>query len=321
MSFLPWQTIKAKNARKAPTGKTAGQRTSGEKSRQEAAARTAANTGESQPKADPGSTFDWRARRDNPSPAPGPSGPTVERPVIGVNGVTDYGFVNPVPGAPPITDFGSFGAPRTYRNGIHVGIDLNGPEGANILSIQAGTVIEVGQSKGAGGWKVVIDHGDGWISKYYHIRDNGFLVQKGMEVAAGQPIALIGHSGQTTVNHLHMEITKDGDPVDPEKLGIISGKSSFKGETGVPFGTEGDVSRETSIVQGVQSGAQSVAGTQGGPQKRLNPKDFQPLLRSLLEEMSLFKAGGLRSDINQLRRPLVEGQQTLIPVSEEEALR
>jgi len=65
------------------------------------------------------------------------------------------------------------------------------------------------------GNSVIIEHGDGWESQYGHLRKGSILVKPGDIVAAGQPIALIGLSGNTEFTHLHFELRRGGEPIDP----------------------------------------------------------------------------------------------------------
>jgi hypothetical protein len=60
-----------------------------------------------------------------------------------------------------------------------------------------------------------LDHGDGWTSWYCHLRRGSLMVREGDQVAAGQALALVGLSGQTTFPHLHFDVRQGGNPVDP----------------------------------------------------------------------------------------------------------
>lgn len=62
---------------------------------------------------------------------------------------------------------------------------------------------------------VRIDHGDGWISLYCHMRRGSPLVMEGDEVIAGQPLGLVGASGQTSFPHLHFDLRHHDQAVDP----------------------------------------------------------------------------------------------------------
>jgi len=59
----------------------------------------------------------------------------------------------------------------------------------------------------------MIDHGEGWSTLYAH--NSRLLVEEKEEVAAGQPVALVGASGNATGPHLHLEIAFNGRKLDP----------------------------------------------------------------------------------------------------------
>lgn len=65
----------------------------------------------------------------------------------------------------------------------------------------------------------VIDHGDGWVTQYCHMKRGSLLVKPGQRVARGAPIGQVGLSGKTEFPHLHIAVRKDGaivDPFDPD---------------------------------------------------------------------------------------------------------
>ncbi|MGE0632484.1 MAG: M23 family metallopeptidase [Pseudobdellovibrionaceae bacterium] len=78
--------------------------------------------------------------------------------------------------------------------------------GTEVLAARDGVIVEVEQSFstiGLQGNYVLVGHVDGQISGYFHIQHNGALVKVGEKVKRGQPIALSGMTGQTTLPHLH----------------------------------------------------------------------------------------------------------------------
>lgn len=85
----------------------------------------------------------------------------------------------------------------------------------------AGRKDEVVRARRQCGNRVAIDHGDGWVSDYCHMRQGSVRVKVGDTVQAGQPLGLVGVSGMTDFPHAHMGVlhfapgAKDGDPVDP----------------------------------------------------------------------------------------------------------
>ena len=62
---------------------------------------------------------------------------------------------------------------------------------------------------------VLIDHGDGWQTQYSHIRHGSVRVKPGDHVRAGDPLGLVGLSGNTEFPHLDFVVRKDGKPIDP----------------------------------------------------------------------------------------------------------
>ncbi|MFN3721578.1 MAG: M23 family metallopeptidase [Paracoccaceae bacterium] len=62
---------------------------------------------------------------------------------------------------------------------------------------------------------LVIDHGNGWETQYCHMANGSLLVKPDQPVAAGQPLGLVGLSGNTEFPHLHLSVRHNGNPVDP----------------------------------------------------------------------------------------------------------
>ncbi len=101
---------------------------------------------------------------------------------------------------------------------FHHGIDISAPSGTNIYPVKDGEVIFSGHKQGYGNI-VIIDHGEGFISKYAHNEIN--LVKEGDKVKTNNIIARVGSTGSSTGPHLHFEILYKGMNIDPlEFLGI-----------------------------------------------------------------------------------------------------
>jgi murein DD-endopeptidase MepM/ murein hydrolase activator NlpD len=137
--------------------------------------------------------------------------------------------VDPVPGARISQDFGptSFsGEPPATVNGIHYahyhdGVDYAAPLGTAVHAIAAGKVVAAGR-EADGAVIVRIRHADGSESLYGHLRV-GLDVRVGDRVAAGEKIGEIGMTGHTTGPHLHLELTRDGKKLDPQRT-IAAGR-------------------------------------------------------------------------------------------------
>ena len=103
-----------------------------------------------------------------------------------------------------------FGADRGRSR--HEGIDLSAPAGTRVAATAEG-VVSTAERWGDFGRVVVIDHGDGWQTRYAHLKR--IKVKNGKKVSRGDVIGTVGKSGNATGNHLHYEVRHDGRAVDP----------------------------------------------------------------------------------------------------------
>jgi murein DD-endopeptidase MepM/ murein hydrolase activator NlpD len=102
---------------------------------------------------------------------------------------------------------------RTYPDvGFHPGLDIVNDYGAPVYATASGTVQEAGWDGGYG-YKITIDHGNGFVTWYGH--NSRLLVSAGQTVRKGQEIAEIGATGFATGPHCHYEILQWGTPIDP----------------------------------------------------------------------------------------------------------
>ena len=119
----------------------------------------------------------------------------------------------PMNGQPNLTSgFGRRLDPISRTWSEHEGLDFTSALGEKIYAAGRGT-IKLAAWDGSYGLTVLIDHGDGYISRYAHA--SRVLVKEGDKVERHQPIALVGSSGRSTGPHLHFEIIKNGTPVNP----------------------------------------------------------------------------------------------------------
>lgn len=105
----------------------------------------------------------------------------------------------------------------TPFSAAHGGLDLAAPRGTPIRAVRAGTVREAAFDVRHGwGWTVVVDHGGGVTTRYSHNSVN--LVAPGQRVSAGQVIARVGSTGNSTGPHVDFRLAQAGRPLNPEVL-------------------------------------------------------------------------------------------------------
>lgn len=114
--------------------------------------------------------------------------------------------------APLTSGFGYRVHPILGYRRFHAGVDFGAPHGSTIYSADRGTVIFAGWYGGYGR-SVVIDHGDSLTTLYAHT--SRVFVQEGQTVERGQAIAAVGSTGLSTGPHLHFEVRRNGEPVNP----------------------------------------------------------------------------------------------------------
>ncbi len=95
----------------------------------------------------------------------------------------------------------------------HFGIDIAARKGTIIKAAGSGVVLISNWTPDFGN-VVVIAHGRGLFTYYAHAMR--LLVEQGQQVRKGQSIALLGSSGKSSAPHLHFEIWRNGEPIDPE---------------------------------------------------------------------------------------------------------
>ena len=122
----------------------------------------------------------------------------------------------------PVNGFNEISSPFGYRihpitkeKKLHKGIDIPANYGVNILSTDYGVVTFSGVKNGYGN-VVYIEHFDGKVSIYGHNSEN--RVKEGDIVEKGQPIAKIGSTGISTGNHVHFELSVNGELKNPLEL-------------------------------------------------------------------------------------------------------
>jgi len=140
---------------------------------------------------------------------------------------------NTVPSRMPIRNsyitsgFGFRRDPFGRGTTFHRGIDFHAKVGDPVLSVADGVVRFSGVKRGYGN-VVEIDHGNGYVTLYAHNSRN--TVKEGDLVRVGQEVAKAGSTGRSTGAHVHFEVWKDGQLMNPRQ---------FLGQGNTPVGREG----------------------------------------------------------------------------------
>lgn len=121
-----------------------------------------------------------------------------------------YFSVRPVTG----TITSRFGANESIRDHTHKGMDIAAPYGTKILAAAGGKVTYSGWMGGYGNL-IIITHENGIQTYYGHA--SKLYASVGDKVNAGDTIAAVGSTGNSTGNHLHFEIRKNGTQINPQK--------------------------------------------------------------------------------------------------------
>ncbi len=105
----------------------------------------------------------------------------------------------------------AFGMRRSST--INKGIDIQAPEGAQVLAARGGRVSFVHEQMPGFGRTIILDHGEGFATVYAYIGE--ILIQPGQIVSQRQVIARVGKSGRAQVPALHFEIRRNQKPQNP----------------------------------------------------------------------------------------------------------
>jgi murein DD-endopeptidase MepM/ murein hydrolase activator NlpD len=120
-------------------------------------------------------------------------------------------FILPAEG-PMTSPFGWRVHPILGTSRFHNGVDFGAEHGSLIKAADNGVVIAAEWSGGYGN-AVIVDHGNGITTLYGHTSQ--MYVTVGQAVQKGQPIAAVGSTGFSTGPHLHFEVRRQGEPIDP----------------------------------------------------------------------------------------------------------
>lgn len=111
------------------------------------------------------------------------------------------------------------------KNRKHQGIDLGGRRGTPIFAAHEGMVVYAGRDFRGYGKMVLIEYDSEWASLYAHMQT--LLVREGQYVERGQTIGTMGRTGRSTGVHLHFELIRNKQTIDPVPLLNSSGNMAY----------------------------------------------------------------------------------------------
>lgn len=142
----------------------------------------------------------------------------------------------PVPGT-LTSPFGRRSDPFTGQPAMHDGLDIHNRVGTKIRAPAAGVVKTSSYTRGNGNY-VVIDHDNGFKTRYLHLRRS--MVEAGDRLERGEEFALLGNTGRSTGPHLHYTILHNGKAIDPYPFVRVAAvlEGSISGDGGSVRGQE-----------------------------------------------------------------------------------
>lgn len=156
--------------------------------------------------------------------------------------------------------------PRIGVSSFHAGADLTGY--STIHAIAAGVVTSAGWMNNAAGNVVVIDHGNGVTSVYMH--NASHKVKRGQHVTEGQPIAVMGSTGNASGNCNHLEIRINGKTTEP--LAYISARLNTQEENDMIVNIKGQAGKRSGGTWLLKDGTATFLG--------YDPKFKAPIIQS-----------------------------------------
>ena len=121
-------------------------------------------------------------------------------------------IANPAPGLPITSTFGVRRDPILGTPALHSGMDFRAPTGTQVHATAPGVVVKAGRNGGYGKM-VEIDHGNGFSTRYAHM--SRVHVKVGETIKTGDIVGDSGSTGRSTGPHLHYEVRRNGDAIDP----------------------------------------------------------------------------------------------------------
>ena len=125
-------------------------------------------------------------------------------------------FAEPVRGFPVNSKFGMRRLGGEPEARVHKGVDIAAPSGTSVFAATEGRVLRTGYQPDGYGRFVELEHPNGMTTLYAHL--SRVDVAGGQGVTASQRIGLVGSTGFSTGPHLHFEVRRDGNQINPSRV-------------------------------------------------------------------------------------------------------
>ncbi len=129
---------------------------------------------------------------------------------------------SPLASAKITSVFGRRFHPILKKMKMHQGVDYAAPLGTPVQSIASGVVLHAGW-RGANGKLVSIKHSNGYVTHYAHLSKIKKGLKRGSKVTQKTVIGRVGSTGQSTGNHLHLGMSKNGKYINPLAVKLVKG--------------------------------------------------------------------------------------------------
>ena len=130
---------------------------------------------------------------------------------------------SPIEGARVSSNFGMRRHPILGFSRMHTGTDFAAPTGTPIYAAGDGVIESVGSNGGYGKY-IRIRHNSTYKTAYAHMSRFATGLRRGNRISQGQIIGFIGTTGRSTGPHLHYEVIRNGDKIDPQSLDLPRGE-------------------------------------------------------------------------------------------------
>ena len=158
----------------------------------------------------------------------------------------------PIEGARVTSRFGPRRHPTLGYRRNHRGVDFGARSGTPILAAGDGVVLRANRFGSFGNY-LRIRHANGYETAYAHLSGFARGVRKGARVSQGEVVAYVGSTGRSTGPHLHYEVHRDGEALNPMTLAMEGGET-LEGEALAAFG------EDVAVVDAMRAWPHAVAG-------------------------------------------------------------